>query len=211
MSLTAPALVVAHAFHDSTALGVTVRGLPGSANPDRRSSASWSGRCWRAAWPTRHGSSRAGTRCWSAGRTRWRSLRPLLCSATCFVLVLVEHTVRLRTGRTVAASAVPVLAALVLANDGAAALFSLDFSVTLLSDPLATGADLFGTSSRRVSTGLLSSPAVWAYQLVVVLLGGVVGASVQRDLDRAEGATSRVAPTAVAAVAGVVVALLLAG
>lgn len=127
------------------------------------------------------------------------------------LLVLVHRAVRRRTGADVAVATVPIVAAVLLANDATPALFTLNFAGTLLSDPLGTGLDLFGTADRTIGTGLLLSPLVWLWQLVVVLAAGGLATTAQRDLDRAAGRTGPGPAIAAAAVAATVVGLLLLG
>lgn len=126
------------------------------------------------------------------------------------VLVLADRAIRTITGVTVGVALVPLTAALLLANDAAGALYTADLSVTLLSDPLGTGADLFGTADRRISLAVLASPLTWLAQLVLVLFGAVLGATTQRDLDRRHGVTSAAGPLAVVGVAAAALVLLLA-
>lgn len=127
------------------------------------------------------------------------------------VLALVDRAVRTTRGVAVGVALVPVVAALLLANDAAGAIYTALVAVPLLSDPLGTGADLFGTADRRVGLGVLTSPLTWLAQLVLVLVGAIIGATAQRDLDRSDGVSSPVGPLVVALVAGGAIALLLAG
>lgn len=52
----------------------------------------------------------------------------------------------------------------------------------LLSDPLATGADLFGTAGRAISYGIVQGTGVWYVQVVVLLAGHVMALVLAHDL-----------------------------
>jgi hypothetical protein len=127
------------------------------------------------------------------------------------VLVLLERAFRTGVGVEIGAALVPLLIGLVLANDLLGAVFALDLGGALLSDPLGTGADVFGTVDRPVTSGVLTAPWGRVVELVSVLLGGTLGVLTQRDLDRRDGRRSPVGAAAVAGLTALALALLLAG
>jgi hypothetical protein len=51
----------------------------------------------------------------------------------------------------------------------------------LASDPLGTGANLFGTASMTVDYGLLSAATVWGVQVVALVAGHVGGLVLAHD------------------------------
>ncbi len=51
----------------------------------------------------------------------------------------------------------------------------------LLSDPLGTGSDIFGTASSGIDYGVLSSTTIWYVQVAALVLGHVCGLTMAHD------------------------------
>lgn len=51
----------------------------------------------------------------------------------------------------------------------------------LLSDPLGTGSDIFGTASGGIDYGVLSANAIWYVQVAALVVGHVIGLTLAHD------------------------------
>jgi hypothetical protein len=51
----------------------------------------------------------------------------------------------------------------------------------LLSDPLGTGSDIFGTASSGIDYGVLSSTTIWYVQVAALVIGHVCGLTIAHD------------------------------
>ena len=51
----------------------------------------------------------------------------------------------------------------------------------LISDPMGTGSDLFGTAGFRIDYGLLSAAAIWYVQVAALVGGHVSGLALAHD------------------------------
>lgn len=99
--------------------------------------------------------------CWLTAKAAGRSVRDL---APAFA-----HTI------------VPIIAGYALAHYLTLLLYSGQQALILLSDPLQTGADLFGLTGRRLHTDFLSRPTVATVQITAILTGHVLGVIAAHD------------------------------
>ncbi|MGH8868891.1 MAG: hypothetical protein ACRDYU_12945 [Actinomycetes bacterium] len=77
--------------------------------------------------------------------------------------------------RAFAHSVVPIVVGYVVAHYFSLFVFEGQRTVILLSDPLVTGADLFGTAERGVDFGVVSAGAIAVVQVLGVVVGHVLG------------------------------------
>ena len=54
-------------------------------------------------------------------------------------------------------------------------------TASLISDPLGTGADLFGTAGTRIDYGIMSAAAIWYVQVAALVFGHVGGLALAHD------------------------------
>lgn len=113
-----------------------------------------------------------------------------LLAAVCFVAGLYRLGVigmsrlpgapRELAGRFVG-SLVPIAAAYVLAHYLSSLAFQGQATIYLASDPLGTGANLFGTANRAIDYTALSANAIWYLQVGALVLGHAAGLAVAHD------------------------------
>lgn len=78
-------------------------------------------------------------------------------------------------------SLVPIAAAYVLAHYLSSLAFQGQATIYLASDPLGTGANLFGTADRAIDYTALSANAIWYLQVGTLVLGHAAGLAVAHD------------------------------
>jgi len=78
-------------------------------------------------------------------------------------------------------SLVPIAFAYVAAHYFSFLVLEGQAGVALLSDPLGTGLDLFGTASWTVNLALISAVAVWYVQVGAIVAGHVAGVILAHD------------------------------
>lgn len=83
--------------------------------------------------------------------------------------------------RTFAHALIPIAAAYLAAHYVSLLAFQGQALWYLASDPLGRGDDLFGTASRAIDYGWLSSTAIWYLQVTALVLGHVAGLVLAHD------------------------------
>ncbi len=83
--------------------------------------------------------------------------------------------------RTFAHTLTPIALAYVLAHYFSLLVFQGQAIVYLISDPLGTGANLFGTANTQVDYTLISTSAIWYVQVVALIAGHVAGLVLAHD------------------------------
>ena len=78
-------------------------------------------------------------------------------------------------------SLVPVALAYVIAHYFSLAVFQGQATAYLVSDPLGSGTDLFGTADAAVDYGAVSTSAIWYVQVGTLVAGPVAGLTVAHD------------------------------
>jgi hypothetical protein len=76
---------------------------------------------------------------------------------------------------------VPIALAYLLAHYFSLLAFTGQATAYLASDPLGTGADLFGTAAATIDYTILSASAIWYVQLGALILGHVAGLVLAHD------------------------------
>lgn len=76
---------------------------------------------------------------------------------------------------------IPIAAAYVIAHYFSLVFFESQLFVSLLSDPLNSGANYFGTADLKVDYQSLSSAAVWYVQVAALVVGHVAGLVLAHD------------------------------
>jgi hypothetical protein len=76
---------------------------------------------------------------------------------------------------------VPIAAVYVFAHYFSFLIYEGQAIFYLASDPFGQGWDLFGTASRAIDYSLLSTSAVWYFQVVFVVCGHVAGLTLAHD------------------------------
>lgn len=82
---------------------------------------------------------------------------------------------------TFAHTLVPIALAYVVAHYFSLVAFTGQATAYLASDPLGTGADLFGTATATIDYTILSAAAIWYVQLGVLIVGHVAGLALAHD------------------------------
>ncbi len=82
---------------------------------------------------------------------------------------------------TFAHALVPIALAYVLAHYFSLLAFTGQATAYLASDPLGTGADLFGTATATIDYTILSATAIWYVQIGALVLGHVAGLTLAHD------------------------------
>ena len=82
---------------------------------------------------------------------------------------------------TFAHALVPIALAYVVAHYFSLLAFTGQATASLASDPLGTGADLFGTATATIDYTVLSAAAIWYVQLGVLIVGHVAGLVLSHD------------------------------
>lgn len=90
------------------------------------------------------------------------------------------HSAR-KLGLCFAPSLIPIALAYVLAHYFALLTYQGQSLISLISDPLGRGSDLFGTSDLQIDYGLISATAIWYLQVAVLLIGHAAGLAVAHD------------------------------
>lgn len=83
--------------------------------------------------------------------------------------------------RTFAHTLVPIAFAYVLAHYFSLLVFQGQALIYLASDPLGTGANLFGTATTQVDYTLISSTGIWYVQVIALIAGHVAGLVLAHD------------------------------
>ena len=83
--------------------------------------------------------------------------------------------------RTFAHTLVPIAFAYVLAHYFSFLVFQGQTLIYLVSDPLGTGANLFGTANTQVNYTLISPTAIWYVQVAALVIGHVAGLALAHD------------------------------
>jgi hypothetical protein len=84
--------------------------------------------------------------------------------------------------RSFAHTLIPIALAYIVAHYFSAFLYQEQAQFTfILSDPLGTGADLFGTAGGGIDYGLISSNGVWYVQVAALILGHVTALTLAHD------------------------------
>ena len=77
---------------------------------------------------------------------------------------------------------IPIALAYLIAHYFSLVVFQEQAQFTyLLSDPLGTGANLFGTASSGINYTILSANAVWYVQVAALVIGHVIGLTLAHD------------------------------
>ena len=84
-------------------------------------------------------------------------------------------------GRALVHSLAPILAAYVVAHYFSLLAYNGQDLLRLASDPLGTGADLFGTADSSIDYGVLSATAIWYVQVGSLVAGHVAGLVLAHD------------------------------
>ena len=88
---------------------------------------------------------------------------------------------RARLGGAFVHSLVPIALAYVAAHYATLLVFQGQAIAYLVSDPLGSGADLFGTASRQIDYRLLGANAIWYTQVGFVVAGHVAALMLAHD------------------------------
>lgn len=83
--------------------------------------------------------------------------------------------------RRFAHSLIPIALAYVVAHYFSLAVFQGQATAYLVSDPLGSGADLFGTADAEVDYGAVSASAIWYVQVGTLIAGHVAGLTLAHD------------------------------
>lgn len=84
-------------------------------------------------------------------------------------------------GRTFAHSLVPIALVYVVAHYVSFAIFQGQASAYLISDPLGTGTDLFGTANYTIDYTVMSASAVWYTQVAALIAGHAAALALAHD------------------------------
>jgi hypothetical protein len=90
------------------------------------------------------------------------------------------HTAPELAGRFVH-TLIPIAFAYALAHYFSLLIFQGQATAYLASDPLGHGSDLFGTASKRIDYGVISSNGIWYVQVGALILGHVAGLTLAHD------------------------------
>ena len=90
------------------------------------------------------------------------------------------HSVR-ELARRFAPSLVPIALAYVFAHYFSLAVFQGQATAYLVSDPLGEGSDIFGTATKGIDYGLVSSNQIWYVQVGALVAGHVAGLVLAHD------------------------------
>ncbi|MGH2907204.1 MAG: fenitrothion hydrolase [Solirubrobacterales bacterium] len=83
--------------------------------------------------------------------------------------------------RTFAPSLVPIMLGYILAHYFSFIMFQGQTIWVLVSDPLGHGANYFGTAGGSINYRFLSTNAIWYFQVVILIVGHVLGLAVAHD------------------------------
>jgi uncharacterized membrane protein YhaH (DUF805 family) len=83
--------------------------------------------------------------------------------------------------RRFAHTLLPISIAYVIAHYFSLLVFSGQLLVPLASDPLGTGANIFGTANVQPNTAIVSGNVVWYVQVGALLVGHVAGLTLAHD------------------------------
>ena len=83
--------------------------------------------------------------------------------------------------QTFAHTLIPIAAAYVVAHYASLLIFQGQSMVFLVSDPLGTGADLFGTADTAVDYNAISPDGIWYIQVAALVIGHVGGLVLAHD------------------------------
>lgn len=134
-----------------------------------------------------------------------------LCAVAAGRLAHWRHTSVGRVGVAFAHSLVPIAFAYFVAHYFTLFVFQSQDLVRLASDPFGTGADIFGTADARIDFQLVSAEAIWAVQVVAIVVGHVLGLAFAHDRALQLGRTHREALTSQGPFLVLMVALTVAG
>lgn len=76
---------------------------------------------------------------------------------------------------------IPIAVAYVLAHYFSFLLFNGQSIGALLSDPLGSGVNIFGTAAKRIDYGIISAAGIWYVQVTVLIVGHVGGLVLAHD------------------------------
>lgn len=86
-----------------------------------------------------------------------------------------------RVASAFAHSLIPIALAYFVAHYFTLFVFQSQDLIRLASDPLGLGMNLFGTSDSRIDFQLVSAEAIWAVQVISIVIGHVVGLAFAHD------------------------------
>jgi hypothetical protein len=116
-----------------------------------------------------------------------------------------------RIARAFAHSLIPIAFAYFVAHYFTLFVFQSQDLVRLVSDPFGFDWDLFGTADHQINFQLVSAEAIWAVQVVAIVVGHVIALALAHDRALELGRTHREALRSQAPMLGLMVLLTVAG
>ena len=86
-----------------------------------------------------------------------------------------------RTAATFAHSLIPIALAYFIAHYFTLFVFQSQDLIRLASDPFGSGSDWFGTADHRIDFQLVSANAIWAVQVIAIVVGHVVALALAHE------------------------------
>ena len=86
-----------------------------------------------------------------------------------------------RSATALAHTLIPIALAYFIAHYLTLFVFQFQDVIRLASDPFGSGADLFGTSERRIDFTLISPTVIWAAQVSAIVIGHLLALALAHD------------------------------